>query len=554
MLDETPLTGASEPESQTSGSLTKLKLSTPRHNGDSLQYPSFQDLDTLWNRNLQQNATAAISIGDTNLADLRATARQHIVVQAASYSEQYGAFCKPADNDLIVMAGHQPSLFHPGVWYKNFVLSELGQRFNSTSLNLIVDNDICTVAAVRSPQGPTTQPSLKLVPFDSPAHNIPFEEREIEDIEVFRSFGTRAAKSIRPFVENPIAEQLWPGVLESQSEFQNQKRCRLGSAIAAGRHRLESEIGLRTLELPLSCIADSDSFAVFAMHVLANRARFREIYNSSLIEYRKLYKIRSHSHPVPELAIEDEWIETPFWVWQSENPFRKRLFAKQIGATLTLSNLEDWQTKLEFRNGPGALAELSDKGVKIRPRALMTTMYCRLILSDLFVHGIGGAKYDQLTDRIANQFFGLALPEFCAVSATMLLPTRAWPVSQQDLVETKQKLRQLEFHAERFIDTENNPSAVSLIADKNELVLETVPKNQAKAHRNAIADLDLQLQPFVATQKTNLQQQLDEMSDHLQANRILGSREYSYCLFPQDVVNSLRGMAKVPGQFDSDQG
>jgi hypothetical protein len=551
VLDETPSVGASE-ESPTSGSFTKLKLSTPTRHGDLLQYPSFRHIDLLWQRNLRQRESAAIEIGDTSLAKLRATARQHVLRLASTYSEQYGASSQPFDNDLIVMAGHQPSLFHPGVWYKNFVLSELGQRFNCTSLNLIVDNDICTVAAIRSPQGPATQPTLKLVPFDSPAHNIPFEERTIEDFEIFRSFGTRAAQSIRPFVEHPIAERLWPKVIEAQTALQNRERCRLGSSIAAGRHRWESEIGLQTLELPLSWIADSDSFAVFAMHVLANRARFREIHNSSLIEYRKLYKIRSHSHPVPELAIQDQWVETPFWVWQTDNPFRKRLFAKHIGASLALSNLEGWRIELENRNGHEALGELQAKGIKIRPRALMTTMYCRLVLSDLFVHGIGGAKYDQLTDRIAYRFFNLALPEFCAISATMQLPTGVWPVSPQDVVEAKQRLRQLEFHAERFIDTEKYPAALSLIADKRQLILKSVPKNQAKAHRHAIVNLDLGLQSFVETQKTELQYQLHEMSDRLQANRILGSREYSFCLFPDDLIDSLRNMARIPDQVGCD--
>ncbi len=134
----------------------------------------------------------------------------------------------------------------------------------------------------------------------------------------------------------------------------------------------------------------------------------------------------------------------------------------------------------------------------------------------------------------------------------MQLPTGVWPVSPQDLVEAKQQLRQLEFHAERFIDTEKYPAALSLIADKRRLILKSVPKNQTKAHRKAIANLDLGLQPFVETQKTELQHQLHEMSDQLQANRILGSREYSFCLFPEDVVDSLRNMARIPDQVGCD--
>ena len=45
------------------------------------------------------------------------------------------------------------------------------------------------------------------------------------------------------------------------------------------------------------------------------------------------------------------------------------------------------------------------EGIRLRPRALTTTMYLRLAMGDLFLHGIGGAKYDQLTDRIIEHFF-----------------------------------------------------------------------------------------------------------------------------------------------------
>ena len=44
------------------------------------------------------------------------------------------------------------------------------------------------------------------------------------------------------------------------------------------------------------------------------------------------------------------------------------------------------------------LADWGRRGVKIRSRALITTLWARLVLGDLFLHGIGGAKYDQVTD------------------------------------------------------------------------------------------------------------------------------------------------------------
>ena len=32
---------------------------------------------------------------------------------------------RPIRSGLIYLAGHQPQMFHPGVWFKNFALGEL---------------------------------------------------------------------------------------------------------------------------------------------------------------------------------------------------------------------------------------------------------------------------------------------------------------------------------------------------------------------------------------------------------------------------------------------
>ena len=56
------------------------------------------------------------------------------------------------------------------------------------------------------------------------------------------------------------------------------------------------------------------------------------------------------------------------------------------------------------------LRALISKGIKIRPKAIVNTMYSRMFLSDLFIHGIGGATYDFITDEIIRGFFGVGPP------------------------------------------------------------------------------------------------------------------------------------------------
>ena len=41
----------------------------------------------------------------------------------------------------------------------------------------------------------------------------------------------------------------------------------------------------------------------------------------------------------------------------------------------------------------------------------MLTLWARLLLCDLFIHGIGGAQYDRVTDLIVENYFGVTAAE-----------------------------------------------------------------------------------------------------------------------------------------------
>ena len=59
-------------------------------------------------------------------------------------------------------------------------------------------------------------------------------------------------------------------------------------------------------------------------------------------------------------------------------------------------------------------------------------MFARYLLGDLFLHGIGGAKYDELGDEVSGRFFGFEPPGYLTLSMTLWLglgrrPGRARP-------------------------------------------------------------------------------------------------------------------------------
>jgi hypothetical protein len=49
-------------------------------------------------------------------------------------------------------------------------------------------------------------------------------------------------------------------------------------------------------------------------------------------------------------------------------------------------------------------------------------MFLRLALVDQFVHGIGGGRYDQVTDRLIELHFGIGAPRFSVTTATLIFP------------------------------------------------------------------------------------------------------------------------------------
>ena len=97
----------------------------------------------------------------------------------------------PTGSELLFVAGHQPALFHPGVWVKNFAIHEMASRSGGISLNLSVDTDVMGSTRIRVPTGGRSAPRIERVAFDADRPRSPWEENEILDRELFESFDRR---------------------------------------------------------------------------------------------------------------------------------------------------------------------------------------------------------------------------------------------------------------------------------------------------------------------------------------------------------------------------
>jgi hypothetical protein len=323
----------------------------------------------------------------------------------------------------------------------------------------------------------------------------------------------------------------------------------LGECLAQARHQLEGQWGQNTLELPQSHVCNLEAFHWFTAHLLANLPRFWEIYNGAIAEYRRANHIRSHSHPVPELAIDGEWLEAPFWIWTADKPDRRRLFVREHNDQLELTDRGSIQLTLSITSDSEAyravdqLAEIARSGIKLRTRALGTTLLARLLLGDVFLHGIGGAKYDQLTDLLISRFFGIQPAEFFAVSATLHLPVQREAISGASGGDASERLRELEFHPERFIDpaVSNGQAAriEDLVAEKRRWIETAATPDNARERCYEIRRINQALQNWLNNQRSELIASRAERSKRLRAEAILSSREYAFCLYPEENLREL---------------
>lgn len=529
------------------------RYGAPREDGQALVVPRGDAVDELLSANRSQIESYEYDIQGRSLTDLIQSARNSVIKRAVEYTKAYRNV--PGDwprSDFIrtqpmFVAGHQPELVHPGVWFKNFVLGNLAKRHNGIALQLIIDSDLCRTAAIRVPTGSVDAPRVEAVAYDSQLEEQPYEERRIDDLEVAASFPQRVDRAIKPFIAKPLAKQLWPQVMDSLKSDG-----KLGLALARGRHSLEAAWGNETLELPASQIYELDEFRQFACLVLADLPRFRKAYNEALNAFRQAHGIRNRAQPLPNLSCEGGLCEAPFWIWSANDPTRRPLWVERLGDRLQLTDRVQIRFELKLtENGSAehaidALRSRASQGIKIRTRALLTTLFARLVLSDMFLHGIGGAKYDQVTDDLAQRFFSFALPGYMTLSATLRLPIPHKSTPRDQVRDLSRELRELTYHPEKHVSSPNG-KADQFVANKRKwIATPKTPSNAAERHR-AIVSANESLQPWVADQREALLARQQDAVQELRASTILDSREYAFCLFPE---NELRGrLLDLAGQI-----
>jgi len=494
--------------------------------------------------------------------EFRAAARAEVMALARRYARRWGFAVQRdwSEPQPIILSGHQPRPFHPGVWIKNFLAGELASAVGGVALNLNVDNDEAHVQVFRLP---TRDPVCKMggdevrtveVEFAPHARGVPFEEQPAGAIR------PETVDDVLALVPAPALgdafRDCWQRLARAVPEAAS-----LGEAFVVARRRLEERLGLANLELPVSQLADSEAFRLFLAAMLRRREDFFAAYNDSLHEFRRVYRERSPAQPVPDLAREGARMELPYWVWRADgagDARRRRLWVEPTpGGGLALAAEDEPVGRLSAEDlddasrGAERLAGLRRSGWKIRPRAISMTLFVRLAVGDVFIHGVGGALYDQITDAIIERLFGVRPPEIILASATVHLPLETFSATPADLSAAQRAVRDWRCNPDRLLPegVRRGGEAKALTEEKKRLIAACGrTRDERRRVWQRIREINGRLLALAPEQPEAAREELHRIQRYARYNDILTNREYPFCLYPpEDLAKFYRGAVRIGG-------
>ena len=281
----------------------------------------------------------------------------------------------------IVASGHQTLMWHPGILVKYLLLRQIVERTGAAGANVIVDQhvgdfDQCPVPVTES-DGMLGATNLVLC---RPRPDVPMGFQP----------------TFRPL---PIPDSLRPATPEIRAGLD-----RMRAAIDAGRnaatnaacqmaHALDELMLPRWSPVP-HVTASAMMRTTFAREVV--RDMVRDPWACALAYNRAV--MQTPDAGLRRLHVREDFVELPLWRISEDGTRRP---ADDVDAAAWL----DGDPRVQH----------------LMPRALMMTLIIRVALCDVFIHGLGGARYDLAMLAWANAWKGLDVPPGIVASADVHL-------------------------------------------------------------------------------------------------------------------------------------
>ncbi|MDH4199221.1 MAG: hypothetical protein OEV66_02485 [Spirochaetia bacterium] len=393
----------------------------------------------------------------------------------------------------LIVNGHQAIFYHPGLVSKEILAFRAASQLKGNALSVILDHDPNDLIF--------SYPAIKM---EKSEFRIQKKFKLLASKDSFHYFNLQLdLNGFFEILEN-IAANLKPHYREESLHFLEENFAILkrhagkNSSDLVVHSRMESlkQSGMNLLALKTSEITALQSWKQYCASINSDIAGFASAYNLALHDYRNAHGIKNHAQPVPDLKYD----ELPFWV------------------------IDD--------NGKRQKASYADKGKTLLPRAITLSIFLRLFASDVFVHGTGGARYDQVTNSIIQRFFRVTPLAFLVKTASLQIPVlEASPVSRYKNIlpysKWQSQYRDFQYHPEKI--RAHDPF---LVKERFRLVEEfrNAVGNKKQIHER-LEQNRLKNMKNMNLIKKNLHAELDEIKKYSRDKSVLFDRSFPYFFY-----------------------
>ncbi len=494
-------------------------------------YPDF----TRWPGLLAENRVRLDGLPD------RREARRELWRTAAAFSktvERVG-FDEPPDN--IVVTGHQAIWHHCGVWVKNVVARKLADKVNGQVIHLVLDHDVKDTSMLlprRNPDGCWEFETARLEDVPDPR---PLELRVVPRKHRMEAFREQVFEAIRGHLPMSIWEECTERWSMGADGYRN-----VAELIAGIQAWLNRALGLDMLYLPVSHLSATNAFLRFVLAIMSDAERFYDSYNRGVRECL-CADPRSEAIVVRPLDRKGDHIEIPFWAGMAEQG-RENVFVRRSGETRADIFAEGRPIGAIDAGSEGARVEqlraiLAEARVCLRPKAVTLTLFARLYLADWFIHGVGGAVYERITDSLLSEYYRVASTDFGVATSTIRLPFSDAHLCEGSIADAKYRIHNIPHSPEKYMDLawRGMEPYRSMIGEKRRLTTVASDRGISRQERrdawNLLKARNRALFEAVREKYDAMKADIRRLEGARKSQVVHMCREYFFGLFPRAILD-----------------
>lgn len=344
----------------------------------------------------------------------------------------------------VIATGHQPYLWHPGILAKDIAADLFAEHVGGRALHVVVEHNPIGVLGIDLPvKDKHDALGVRRLLFDPtgetakrpPNRVSPLEPKRVAEVLADQYAAAHGIAGTHQAVEH---------ITEAYASVGRHEH------LAVQTTAVLNELKAPYLTTPMPTLATSELVTQgFVDRLLSDPAGCARAYNRAVHAYPE-----AHMRP---LHIGYETIEVPLWA--QADGLCTPVYA-DIGDSRSVELItQDGAIDL---TGPDALQYL-------RPRAATLSAIMRSEHCDLFIHGLGGGVYEQVTERWWQDWAGEELAPMAVVSADAYLAFDAPLASRAERDHAVWFGHHLPFNVDRYAEPTDDEEA-AIVQEKRELL------------------------------------------------------------------------------------